>query len=200
MIKRLLDIIFSLLGLAVLLPLGLLLALLIKLDSRGPVFFKQKRVGLHERPFGMFKFRSMVVNNHAPETLGPIKDQHALVTRVGYLLRRFKLDELPQLINVLRGEMSIVGPRPCLFSRIDTMTKEERRRFHMRPGLSGWAEVNGNLELTWHEQLLLDLWYVDNYSLRLDMLIIVKTVITVIIGSIKNEAALQKANNGKEKI
>lgn len=192
---RLVDIAFSLVCLAVLLPAWVVIALLIKIDSPGPIFFKQKRVGKNGRPYSMYKFRSMLVHAQTPEKLGPLKHTHALITPVGSFLRRSKIDEVPQFINVLRGEMSVFGPRPCLPFRLETMSAEEKKRFSILPGITGWAETNGNVELTWEEQLLLDLWYVAHKSAWLDIKILLKTVVTVLCGSIRNELALQQAKN-----
>lgn len=191
--KRLFDIIFALFCLILFLPLGLLIAVLIKLESKGPIIFKQKRVGRHGKAYWIYKFRSMRLHDQAPEVLGPIKHSHPLVTKIGYVLRRFKLDEFPQFINVLLGEMSIVGPRPCLISTYESLDTKARRRFSVRPGVSGWAEVNGNVELTWPEQLALDLWYIHHQTFMLDVTIIVKTILTIFVGSIKNNENLLAA-------
>ncbi len=193
--KRLFDIIFSFFFLVLLAPAFLLIAFLIKIESAGPVFFKQKRVGKNESPFYIYKFRSMYLHQHSPSELGPIKHNHALVTPVGYILRRLKLDEIPQLINVLSGSMSLVGPRPCLFDSLKDMSISERRRFNVRPGLTGWAEVNGNVELTWREQLSLDLWYVDHQSFGLDLKILIQTTVVILRGSIRNQKAIDLAES-----
>lgn len=193
--NRTCNVVFSLFFLVVTFPLLLVLALLIKLESSGPLFFKQKRVGKKQRPFYIYKFRSMYLHESSPEQLGPIKHGHSLVTRVGYFIRRFKLDEVPQFINVLSGQMSLIGPRPCLFSKIDAMTEVEKRRFSVLPGVTGWAEVNGNVELDWNEQLMLDLWYVDNKTFRLDIYIFFKTILIILFGSKKNSKALVAAEN-----
>lgn len=196
--KRACDLVVATLCIILLSPVCLLLAILIFLESPGPVFFVQSRMGKDEQPFKMYKFRSMVVNNIDPLKLGALKHDHALVTRVGYFMRRTKLDEVPQFINVLLGEMSLVGPRPCLVERINEMAPHERRRFSVRPGLTGWAEVNGNVELTWREQLMLDLWYIDNYSLWLDTQILIKTIGVILWGSKRNEKALMAAKMQEE--
>lgn len=193
MIKRNLDLFISTFCIIVLLPLIVIIALLILLESGRPVFFIQKRVGKNKNLFNMYKFRSMRVNNIDPFQLGPIKHSHQLVTKVGYFIRRTKLDELPQLLNVIRCEMSLVGPRPCLPERLDQMNHDECRRFDALPGITGWAEVNGNLELDWNEQLLLDLWYINNQSTQLDLKILIKTFFVLILGSIRNEKALNLA-------
>lgn len=190
---RIVDVMLALFLFILLLPLFIIISILIKLESKGPVLFKQQRVGKNERPFNIYKFRSMYIHEDFPEKLGPIKNKHNLVTSIGFIIRRFKLDEIPQFINVLKGDMSLIGPRPCLLSRINSMTLQERRRFDVYPGITGWAEVNGNLELDWEEQLMLDLWYVDNRSLLLNALIFFKTITVIFFGSIKNHKALIKA-------
>lgn len=191
--QRLCDIFFSILSIILLSPVFLLLALFIKIESRGPILFLQTRVGRNKQPFTIYKFRSMRVNTIAPLELGRIKHDHAIVTRVGHFMRRTKLDEIPQFFNVLFGDMAIVGPRPCLFETMNTMSASECRRFDVMPGVTGWAEVNGNVELSWEEQLVLDLWYVDHRSALLDLHIIIQTILTVFVGSIKNKKALLKA-------
>ena len=193
MLKRVFDIFFSIVCITLLSPLCILLAILIRLESSGPIFFIQERVGKSEKPFRIIKFRSMHTHHFTPEELGPIKHNHAVVTRVGYWLRRTKLDEIPQFFNVLWGDMSVVGPRPCLLSTAEQMTAQEKHRFLDRPGVTGWAEVTGNVELSWHEQLLLDLWYVDHQTFFLDMQIILRTILTVLFGSIRNDKALEQA-------
>jgi undecaprenyl phosphate N,N'-diacetylbacillosamine 1-phosphate transferase len=183
----------SLLLILLLSPMLFIIALAIKLTSNGPIFFSQSRIGKNGKCFPMYKFRSMKVNNIPPISLGAVKHQHPLVTPIGYIIRRFKLDELPQLFNILRGDMNFIGPRPCLPERLLTMTVAEKRRFTVLPGLAGWAEVNGNVELTWQEQLLLDLWYVDQRNVSLDIMILFKIFYVVLFGSQKNPSALKEA-------
>lgn len=187
------DIFISSAAIIVLLPLWGLVSIGIFLEDRGPIFFRQKRLGRDGHAFTLYKFRSMCVNDIAPLALGPIKHNHSLVTWTGYIIRRLKLDETPQFWNVLKGDMSLVGPRPCLIERWQTMSVRERERFSVSPGLSGWAEVNGNVELSWEEQLLLDLWYIKHHSFYLDLIILLKTFTVVLFGSKKNEQALRQA-------
>lgn len=191
--KRSMDVAVSLVCIGLLWPVCLLLAILIKLETPGPVFFVQKRMGKDERPFAMYKFRSMVVNTIHPLHLGEVKHNHQLVTRVGYVMRRTKLDEVPQFLNVLRGEMSLVGPRPCLIEQVGEITPVERRRFKFHPGMTSWADVNGNVEITRGERWILDVWYIDHYSLQLDIRILAKTLGVVISGSKRNERAIRAA-------
>ncbi len=195
LIKRYLDIIVSSFAIILLIPVWILLSLAIFLEDRHFIIFKQHRAGKDEKIFTIYKFRSMVVNNIPPLELGAIKHNHYLVTRVGYFMRRLKLDETLQFLNVLKGDMSLVGPRPCLPSRIQSMSIIEMQRFKLLPGVTGWAEVNGNIELTWEEQLLFDLWYVQHWSLYLDIKILLKTVAVVVWGSKKNELALANAKS-----
>ena len=190
---RLLDLLVASIALLVFAPIGLILAILIRLESGGPVLFVQERAGKHGKPFRMYKFRSMVVNAIDPLHLGPLKHEHPLITRVGRLMRRTKMDELPQLLNVLRGEMRVVGPRPCLVSPIETMSPQALRRFDVSPGMTGWAEINGNVELTPDEQLVLDVWYVENHSIWLDIQILFKTLNVAVFGAKRCETAIGQA-------
>jgi lipopolysaccharide/colanic/teichoic acid biosynthesis glycosyltransferase len=164
------------LTLAVTAPLLAVAALLIKLESRGgPVFYRQRRVGLHGRPFELWKLRTMVPG---AETMGAgiyVLEGDPRITRTGRLLRRFSLDELPNLINVIRGEMAIVGPRPTVQEQVDRYTDRQRRRLEVKPGITGWAQVNGRTSLPWPERIELDVWYVENRSLWLDLRILAKT-------------------------
>jgi lipopolysaccharide/colanic/teichoic acid biosynthesis glycosyltransferase len=156
-------------------PLLALAALLIRLESRGPVFYRQRRVGLNAEPFELWKLRTMVPG---AESMGAgiyVVEGDPRITRVGRLLRRFSLDELPNLINVLRGEMAIVGPRPTVQEQVDRYTERQRRRLEVKPGITGWAQVNGRTSLPWPERIELDVWYVENRSMRLDLRILAKT-------------------------
>jgi exopolysaccharide biosynthesis polyprenyl glycosylphosphotransferase len=185
--KRFLDVVLASLGLAVSLPLMAVVALLVKLESRGPVFFRQERVGLDERPFRLVKFRSMVAD--AEEGTGPVWAAPAdfRITRVGRLLRLTRLDELPQFVNVLRGEMSFIGPRPERAFFVERLKKEipyYALRFSVKPGLSGWAQVNygyGSSTEDAIEKLTYDLYYIKNMSFLLDLRILLKTVQVVVL-------------------
>ena len=156
-------------------PLLALAALAIRVESRGPVFYRQRRVGRHGRPFGLWKLRTMVPG---AETMGAgiyVLEGDPRITRVGRLLRRFSLDELPNLINVLQGDMAIVGPRPTVSEQVDRYTDRQRRRLEVKPGITGWAQVNGRTSLPWPERIELDVWYVEHRSLRLDLRILGRT-------------------------
>lgn len=172
---RLLDLILAAAALALASPLLLAAALAIKLESRGPVFYRQRRVGRHGQPFELWKLRTMVPG---AESMGAgiyVVAGDARITRVGRLLRRFSLDELPNLINVLRGEMAVVGPRPTIQAQVERYTERQRRRLEVKPGITGWAQVNGRTSLPWPERIELDVWYVQNRTLWLDLRILART-------------------------
>jgi lipopolysaccharide/colanic/teichoic acid biosynthesis glycosyltransferase len=157
-------------------PLLLLAALAIRLESRGPAFYRQRRVGKDGEPFELWKLRTMVPGAEAMGAGIYVLEGDPRITRVGRLLRRFSLDELPNLINVLRGEMAIVGPRPTIQEQVDRYTERQRRRLDVKPGITGWAQVNGRLTLPWPERIELDVWYVEHRSLWLDVRILAKTL------------------------
>jgi lipopolysaccharide/colanic/teichoic acid biosynthesis glycosyltransferase len=159
-------------------PLVWLIAGLIRLETPGPAFFRQERIGKDGRPFVAYKFRSMV-DHAAGMGLGlNVAVNDARITRIGKFLRHTSLDELPQVFNVLRGEMSLVGPRPTLAYQVAAYNDFQRRRLLVKPGITGWAQVNGRNAIPWEERIKLDVWYVDNWSLRLDLLILRRTLKT----------------------
>ena len=170
---------FDILIASVLLVLGspvLLAAVVaIRLETRGPAFYRQRRVGLNGTTFELWKLRTMVPG---AETMGAgiyVIEGDARITRIGRLLRRFSLDELPNLVNVLRGDMAIVGPRPTVQEQVDRYTDRQLRRLEVKPGITGWAQVNGRTSLPWPERIELDVWYVEHRSLRLDLRILLRT-------------------------
>jgi lipopolysaccharide/colanic/teichoic acid biosynthesis glycosyltransferase len=174
-LTRVLDVVLAGALLVVTAPLLALAALAIRLESRGPVFYRQLRVGRDGRPFELWKLRTMVPG---AESMGAgiyVIEGDPRITRTGRLLRRFSLDELPNLVNVLRGEMSIVGPRPTVQEQVDRYTDRQRRRLEVRPGITGWAQINGRTSLPWPERIELDVWYVEHRSLRLDLRILART-------------------------
>ena len=176
--KRIVDILASGIALVVLLPIFAIIGIFIKLNSKGPVFFVQERVGKDGKIFKAYKFRTMI--DKAVAIGGKRISQDDLrITRVGKYLR-WGIDELPQLINVFKGEMSLVGPRPTLIEQVSRYSKEHRRRLEMKPGLTGWALVNGRNVLSWPEKIKLDIWYIDHWSLWLDFKILFKTIWVVI--------------------
>jgi lipopolysaccharide/colanic/teichoic acid biosynthesis glycosyltransferase len=181
-VNRALDLLVAGLALAVTSPLLAICALAIKLTSAGPVIYRQRRVGRNGEPFDLLKLRTMVVGAEHTGAGLYIEDRDPRITRVGRLLRRFSLDELPNLFNVLRGELAIVGPRPTVQSQVDRYTPHQRRRLEVRPGITGWAQVNGRTSLSWPERIELDVWYVDNRSLALDLRILLKTARLLVTG------------------
>lgn len=181
-IKRVIDITFSFLLIVLLMPLSMLVFLMIKLDSKGPIFFKQERVGKDLKLFKIFKFRTMT---NKKRSVSKVIGRDKGVTRIGYYLRRFKIDELPQLINVLKGDMSLVGPRPSIKEQLETMGVQEKKRYSLRPGMTGLAQVCGNIHISWNERYKYDLEYVRNVSFANDMKIILRTVLIVVIGEEK---------------
>ncbi len=173
--SRVIDVVLAGLLLLLASPLLALAALAIRLESRGPVFYRQQRVGRDGRPFELWKLRTMVPG---AESMGAgiyIVDGDTRITRVGRLLRRFSLDELPNLVNVLRGEMAVVGPRPTVQEQVDRYTERQRRRLEVKPGITGWAQINGRTSLPWPDRIELDVWYVEHRSLRLDLRILTRT-------------------------
>jgi lipopolysaccharide/colanic/teichoic acid biosynthesis glycosyltransferase len=177
-LKRALDIAAAGLGLVIAAPILLVTALLVRTTLGAPVLFRQVRPGRAGRPFTMYKFRTM---RAAADARGrPLPDAERL-TRLGRFLRSTSLDELPELWNVLRGEMSLVGPRPLLMEYLPLYTPEQARRHEVRPGVTGWAQVNGRNAISWEEKFALDVWYVDNQSLWLDLKILLLTVKTVFV-------------------
>lgn len=183
-VKRLFDIIFGSVCLLILSPVLLVSVLLIEVFMPGPVFFMQRRVGRNGKEFNILKFRSMKVDKEAEKNHDFSKDEERM-TAFGNLMRRLKIDELPQLINVIKGDMSLVGPRPTVKEQTDLYTEYQRRRLDMRPGMTGLAQVNGNTALTWDERIVFDVEYVSNYTLLLDAKILLKTVAVVICGEDK---------------
>jgi lipopolysaccharide/colanic/teichoic acid biosynthesis glycosyltransferase len=174
--SRVLDIVLAGIGLVLAAPLLLIAAVAIKLDSRGPVIYRQRRVGKGGQQFEVYKLRTMRLGADPVGVGTPVLEDDPRVTRVGGLLRRFSLDELPNLVNVLRGELAIVGPRPTLAAQVELYTERQRRRLEVKPGITGWAQVNGRAGIPWEERIELDVWYVDNHSLALDLRILARTV------------------------
>jgi lipopolysaccharide/colanic/teichoic acid biosynthesis glycosyltransferase len=182
MAKRALDLVGATALLVVSSPLMALAALLIRLESRGHPIYKQRRVGRHGRPFEIYKFRTMVDGAEYVGAGLAVNAGDPRITRVGHLLRRWSLDELPNLVNVVRGEMSLVGPRPTIQVQVDQYTPHQRRRLEVKPGITGWAQVNGRTSLPWHERIELDVWYVDHRSLLLDLRILLRSLKLVVEG------------------
>lgn len=178
-LKRGIDIALSLAGLLVLWLPMLIVALIVRLESPGPALFRQQRLGLNGRVFEMYKFRSMCLNAEHTGS-GVYSGRHdARVTRVGRFLRATSIDELPQLVNILKGDMSFIGPRPPLTYHpwpIEEYSPEQLRMFDVRPGITGWAQINGRKGVEWNRRIEMNVWYVDHVSLRLDLKILFATV------------------------
>jgi lipopolysaccharide/colanic/teichoic acid biosynthesis glycosyltransferase len=176
--KRTFDLVFGFMALVIALPLIAVLAVAVRIALGSPVLFRQTRPGLHGKPFTIYKFRTMQdTKDHAGNVLA---DSERL-TRFGRFLRSTSADELPELFNVVRGDMSLVGPRPLLVEYLDRYTHEQMRRHSVKPGITGWAQINGRNVLSWEERFSYDLWYVDHHSVWLDIKILRRTVIKVIL-------------------
>lgn len=165
----------------------IIIALLIVQNLGAPILFRQQRPGLHGKPFTIYKFRTMLSNT---DTNGQLLPDRERTTSLGYLLRKYSLDELPQLFNVLKGDLSLIGPRPLLMEYLPLYTDEQMRRHHVRPGITGWAQINGRNAISWKEKFEYDIWYIDNQSLLLDAKIFWLTLIKVI----HNKEASQQGN------
>jgi lipopolysaccharide/colanic/teichoic acid biosynthesis glycosyltransferase len=174
-VSRALDVVLTAVLLVVAAPLLALAALAIRLESRGPVFYRQRRVGRYGRPFELWKLRTMVPGAESMGAGVYVLEGDPRITRVGRLLRRFSFDELPNLLNVLKGEMALVGPRPTVQEQVDRYTERQLRRLEVKPGITGWAQINGRTSLPWPERIELDVWYVEHRSLRLDLRILTRT-------------------------
>ena len=190
--KRLFDLLTSALALIVLSPVLALTALLVRIQLGGPILFRQQRPGYKGRPFHIFKFRTMI-DRFAPD--GSLLPDSERLTRFGRALRSTSLDELPELFNILRGEMSVVGPRPLLMEYLPLYSAEQARRHDIPPGLTGWAQVHGRNALSWQDKFRLDVWYVDHWSFWLDLKIIFLTLVKVF----KREGITQEGRATAEK-
>lgn len=180
--SRAADVAVASIALVALSPVLAIAAIAIKLDSRGPVIYRQRRAGLGGEPFELMKLRTMHPGADPVGVGTPVLEEDPRVTRVGGVLRRSSLDELPNLINVLRGELAIVGPRPTLEAQVELYSSHQRRRLAVKPGITGWAQVNGRAGIPWEERIELDVWYVDNRSARLDLRILAVTARRLITG------------------
>lgn len=199
-VKRFLDVTASFLGLVLLSPLLLAVSILIKIDSRGPVIFRQKRIGRNGKVFEIYKFRSMCVGAEKTGSGVYSGKGDARVTRIGKILRATSIDELPQLLNILKGEMSFVGPRPPLTYhpwKYEEYTDFQKRMFEVRPGITGWAQVNGRKDVEWHKRIELNVWYVDHMSLLLDIKIMFMTAFKVLTNA-DNENSGATVNKSTE--
>jgi len=181
-LPRAADVLIASIALALTSPALLVASLAVKLDSRGPAIYRSRRVGRGGVEFELLKLRTMHPGNEPVGVGTPVLGRDPRVTRVGHVLRRLSLDELPNLINVLRGEMAVVGPRPTLAAQVEQYTAHQRRRLEVRPGLTGWAQVNGRAGIPWEERIELDVWYTDHRSLALDLRILARTVRLLLTG------------------
>ncbi len=180
--RRVVDLVVAGIALVLAAPLLVIAAIAIKLDSRGPVLYMARRVGRDGAEFELYKLRTMHTGNDPVGVGTPVLAGDPRVTRVGAVLRRFSLDELPNLINVIRGEMSVVGPRPTLAAQVAGYTPHQRRRLEVKPGLTGWAQVNGRAGIPWDERIELDVWYVEHRSPALDLRILARTARLLVTG------------------
>ena len=197
LVKRIMDVILSLIGLVVLLPVFAIIALAIKIESKGPVFFKHTRIGRNGKIIKLYKFRSMVENaedliqKFTPEQMKEYKENYKLtddprITKIGKILRKTSLDELPQLINIIKGELSIIGPRPVVQDELEKYGTNAERFLSVTPGLTGYWAANGRSSTTYEERMKMELFYVDNLSFKLDIQVFFKTIISVL----KKEGAM----------
>ena len=176
--KVILDYFFAFVLLLITMPIMLIVAILIKLDDpKNPILFKQDRPGKNARIFTLYKFRTMKIET---EKDGKVLNDFQRITKLGYYLRKMSIDELPKLINILKGEMSFIGPRPLLVEYLQHYTPYEMRRHDVKPGITGWAQVNGRNAISWEQKFELDIWYIDNVSFKLDLKIIFLTIINVL--------------------
>jgi len=181
-LRRAIDLTVSAAGTAVTAPMVAVLAAAVRLESPGSAIYRQTRVGLDGEPFSIYKLRTMVAGAEFVGAGLSINRGDARITRVGSFLRRYSLDELPNLWNVLRGEMSVVGPRPTVQVQVEQYTERERGRLRVKPGITGWAQINGRASLPWPERIELDLWYVEHRTVKLDLEIMARTVRMVLAG------------------
>ncbi len=179
---RVVDVVMATVGLALASPVLAVAAIAVKLDSRGPVLYRARRVGRGGGEFELLKLRTMRPGSDPVGVGSPVLAGDPRVTRVGGVLRRFSLDELPNLVNVLRGEMAIVGPRPTLLAQVEEYTPRQRRRLEVRPGITGWAQVNGRAGIPWEERIELDVHYVENRSPWLDLRVMGRTLRLLVTG------------------
>ena len=175
-IKRIMDISISVVTLVALSPLLIIIAFIIKFTSPGPVFFIQERIGKNGKPFKLMKFRTMTQGAEKATQGMHIDKDNPYITKIGRFLRKWSIDEIPELINVLKGEMSLVGPRPTLEYQVKKYDDFQKRRLLVKPGLTGWAQVNGRNAIPWEKRIELDIWYIEHWSLWLDIKILFKTI------------------------
>jgi lipopolysaccharide/colanic/teichoic acid biosynthesis glycosyltransferase len=193
-VNRALDVAGASLGLALASPALAVAALAIKLEDGGPVLYRQRRVGRNGREFELVKLRTMVIGAEQQGAGLAVNRGDPRITRIGRALRRLSLDELPQLWNVVRGEMSLIGPRPTLAYQVEQYTPRQRKRLEVRPGITGWAQIHGRASLPWHERIELDVWYVEHRSPRVELKILLRTPLALLGGTYKGETGGWRAN------
>jgi lipopolysaccharide/colanic/teichoic acid biosynthesis glycosyltransferase len=193
-LNRALDVAGASFGLALASPALAVAALAIKLEDRGPILYRQRRVGRDGREFELVKLRTMVIGAESQGAGLAVNRGDPRITHVGGMLRRLSLDELPQLWNVIRGEMSLIGPRPTLAYQVEKYTPRQRRRLEVKPGITGWAQIHGRAALPWEERIELDVWYVENRSPRVDLKILLRTPLALLGGTYKGETGGWRAS------
>jgi lipopolysaccharide/colanic/teichoic acid biosynthesis glycosyltransferase len=186
-LKRAVDVVGAGAGLALASPLLAVAAAVVKLEDGGPVLYRQRRVGRQGKEFDLLKLRTMVVGAERQGAGWAVDEGDPRITRAGRLLRRLSIDEVPQLWNVLRGEMSLVGPRPTLAYQVERYSERQRRRLEVKPGITGWAQVNGRARLKWADRIELDVWYVENRSTWVDLKILARTPMALFTGTYKGK-------------
>ena len=195
--NRALDIVTAALGLAVTSPLLAVSAIAIKLEDGGPVLFRQTRVGRDGKDFELLKLRTMVVDAERKGAGYAIAAGDSRITKAGRILRKTSVDELPQLWNIVRGEMSLIGPRPTLRYQVEKYTAHQRKRLDVRPGLTGWAQIHGRATLPWDERIELDVWYVEHRSPRVDLKILLRTPLALFGGTYKGESGWWRGGDAR---
>lgn len=196
-IKRVIDIVVSFIGLIILVPVFLMITIAIKLDSKGPVFFRQKRIGIHKIHFNILKFRTMHIDSPKDTPTHLLQNPEQCITTVGKILRKTSLDELPQIVNILKGEMSIVGPRPALWNQYDLIKERDKYGANdIRPGITGWAQINGRDELSIEEKARLDGEYIRKLGWRMDAICFCRTIASVL----KNDGFVEGSRVDKSEI
>lgn len=181
-LKKVIDFIVALVGIVILIPFFLVIGILIKLDSKGPVFFKQKRTGRNGKVFKIWKFRTMIEKSESIGLGIKVSKYDLRITRIGRFVRRFGIDELPQIINIILGQMSLVGPRPGLPFQVKKYSEDEKKRVQVKPGITNINILKGWNALSWKERIKWDIWYIENWSLLLDLKILLKTPFMVLLG------------------
>jgi lipopolysaccharide/colanic/teichoic acid biosynthesis glycosyltransferase len=194
-VNRALDVVAAAVGFTIASPLLAVSAIAVKLEDGGPVLFRQTRVGMDGEDFELLKLRTMIIGAEGKGAGYAIDKGDSRITRVGRILRKTSIDELPQLWNVLRGDMSLIGPRPTLRYQVEKYTERQRKRLDVRPGLTGWAQIHGRATLPWEERIELDVWYVENRSPRVDLRILLRTPLALFGGTYRGPSGGWRGND-----